>query len=156
MYRKLTLLIIFIIFVLIAANSIKFKDLSLNNEITVQITGEVKNPMLINLPLGSKYNDLLKYIEQTESSDLSQLPLLEVLKNNEIVVIPSKRTENLISINNANLYELSCLPGIGKSIAKRIIDYRNECGGFAKLEDLMNVEGIKDKKFNAIKEYICL
>ena len=58
-----------------------------------------------------------------------------------------------MNINTANQNELDSLPGIGPSIAERIIEYRQENGNFSKIEDLQNVKGIGDAKFQDIKEY---
>lgn len=59
-----------------------------------------------------------------------------------------------ININTASKDELVSLPGIGESIAGRIITYREETKRFKKIEDLLNVNGIGRKKFEKIKEYI--
>lgn len=61
------------------------------------------------------------------------------------------------SFGNINLMteeEFSQLPGIGPTISKRIVEYRNENGNFEKIEDIMKVEGIGEGKFNKIKDYI--
>lgn len=61
------------------------------------------------------------------------------------------------SFGNINLMteeEFSQLPGIGQTIAKRIVEYRNENGNFEKIEDIMKVKGIGEGKFNKIKDYI--
>ena len=68
-----------------------------------------------------------------------------------------ERTEaqdGLIDINRADAAELMTLPGIGASKADSIISYREENGGFSSIEDIMNVEGIKEGVFNRIKEHI--
>lgn len=59
-----------------------------------------------------------------------------------------------MNINTANQNELDELPGIGASIAARIIEYREENGNFEKIEDIQNVKGIGDAKYSEIKEYI--
>jgi competence protein ComEA len=46
------------------------------------------------------------------------------------------------------------LPGIGVTYAQRIIDYRNQNGGFGKIEDIMNVKGIGQKTFDKFKDKI--
>ena len=59
-----------------------------------------------------------------------------------------------IDINTATLQQLQMLPGIGEVIAQRIVDHREENGLFINIEDIMNVSGIGEKKFEQIKEYI--
>ena len=59
-----------------------------------------------------------------------------------------------IDISTASLAELSDLPGIGEKLAERIIEYREKNGDFAAPEDIMNVPGIGEGKFAAIKDYI--
>lgn len=60
-----------------------------------------------------------------------------------------------ININTATADELSSgLDGIGEVMAARIIAYRDEIGSFSKLEQLMDVNGIGETKFNNIKNYI--
>lgn len=63
---------------------------------------------------------------------------------------------NKIDINTATVLELSTLPGIGEVIAQRIVDYREVHGEFDSLADLMNVEGIGQKRLEQIIEYITL
>lgn len=59
-----------------------------------------------------------------------------------------------ININTANETELMTIPGIGESKAEKIINYRQENGGFTQIEDIMFIPGIKEGLFNKIKDYI--
>ena len=59
-----------------------------------------------------------------------------------------------ININTATQEELETLPGIGPSIATKIINFRKENGKFKKIVDIKNVNGIGESKFNKIKEFI--
>jgi|GEM_PF-3542510 len=60
----------------------------------------------------------------------------------------------VVNINTADVRELTLLNGIGDSYAQRIIDYREEHGDFAAIEDIMLVQGIKQALFDNIKDYI--
>jgi competence protein ComEA len=60
----------------------------------------------------------------------------------------------LVNINTATLDELNSLPGIGPTLAQRIIDYRAANGAFSTIEDIMNVSGIGVSTFEDIKDLI--
>jgi len=62
--------------------------------------------------------------------------------------------EKSIDINRASQDELDKLPGIGPVLAERIVEYREENGGFIDIEELKSVEGIGDKTFEKIQDYI--
>jgi len=68
----------------------------------------------------------------------------------------SKGENVLININKATQTELETLPGIGPSTALKIIKYREENGNYSSIEDIKNVSGIGDSKFNNIKDLICV
>ncbi|MBQ2938081.1 MAG: helix-hairpin-helix domain-containing protein [Clostridia bacterium] len=59
-----------------------------------------------------------------------------------------------ININTASQTELETLPGIGASTALKIINYRKDNGKFSKIEDIKNVSGIGDSKYDKIKDLI--
>jgi competence ComEA-like helix-hairpin-helix protein len=59
-----------------------------------------------------------------------------------------------ININTARAEQFQILPGIGASLARRMVEYRQEHGLFKSLEDLQNVDGLTAKRFMHIKELI--
>jgi competence protein ComEA len=61
------------------------------------------------------------------------------------------RAEVVVNLNTATAADLEALPGIGKSTAQRIVEYRLKSGGFKKVEELMNVKGIGEKSFLKLK-----
>ena len=64
--------------------------------------------------------------------------------------------DNLVSINTGTLDQLKSLPRIGPKLGQRIIDFRDQHGGFKALEELMNVSGIGEKTFANLKPLIKL
>lgn len=59
-----------------------------------------------------------------------------------------------VNINTASAEQLQLLPRVGPSIAKRIIQFREDNGKFQKVEDVMLVRGIGEKTFSLLKPYL--
>ncbi|MEG0250142.1 MAG: helix-hairpin-helix domain-containing protein [Peptostreptococcus sp.] len=66
----------------------------------------------------------------------------------------SSSKESKININSADENQLQTITGVGPSTAKKIIDYREKEGKFSSIDDIKNISGIGDKKFENMKEYI--
>lgn len=66
----------------------------------------------------------------------------------------SDAAEEKINVNTADLETLMTLPGIGETLAQRIIDYRETYGPFTAPEDLTEVSGIGEKRLDAIRDFI--
>lgn len=75
------------------------------------------------------------------------------IQNNELFLGQPNDT-SLVNINTATLEQLCTLPGIGEGKAQNIIAYRKESGGYASIEEIMNVEGIKEGLFKKIRDRI--
>ena len=69
-------------------------------------------------------------------------------------VMKAVEVKKKININTATLKELTALPGIGKKMAMRILVYRTEKKGFAKISELKNVSGIGDKTFDKLNAHL--
>lgn len=123
----------------------------------VEVKGEVNNPGVVTLKWeGTAQDAIEKAGGLTETADTQSISLMEQVSPDTVLVIPSiQETKDLVSINNASLEELDTLPGVGPSIAQRIIEYRKE-QPFTSLDDLKNVKGIGDKTFEKMKEQISL
>ena len=120
-----------------------------NADITnVNLAFEVEDGMKIRIPSNDEYNE-------NEGNIIEHYITQDCGKG--VIVSEDKSSENLslvININTANETELEQLPGIGASIAGRIIDYRNKNGKFKAIEDIKNVTGIGETKFEKIKDLI--
>ena len=80
-------------------------------------------------------------VDETENSSVVSVPMI----SSEIT-----GTSGLLNLNSATILELQTLPCIGEVLAQRIVDYREVSGGFTAVEELKNVDGIGDVKFEAI------
>lgn len=122
----------------------------------------------------------------TKDADLTNVNLAYIVEDGQKIYIPSKqdmieskeinenKQKEIISegagdkvtgkiggvsktnINKANLEGLKVLPGVGESTALKILEYRETHGKFKSIEDIKNVSGIGDGKFNSIKDLICI
>ncbi len=151
-------------------------------EIKVHVDGAVEKPGVYSLPQGARVADALEKAMAMPEADLGKLNLAEFLKDGSKVPVPYKQeiteagvsdnpvparrdsgsagkpsgapSAGLININTAGMAELETLPGIGPSLAGRIIDYREKNGYFTDPEDVKKVSGIGDKKYEQLKNFI--
>ena len=79
----------------------------------------------------------------------------EIKKEETDILQEAPKTE-MVNINTADKTELMTLPGIGEVRAIAIIEYRQSYGEFKRIEDIMNVKGIKNGIFSKINSLICV
>ena len=150
-----------------------------DNEIVVHITGEVENEGIVRVDKDSRLVDVIEEAGgTTEDADLSKVNLAYTVQDGQKIYIPnaeenieeyineeagegvipeeSKVNKEKVNINTAKQTELETLNGIGPSTALKIINYREQNGQFKEIEDIKNVPGIGESKFEAIKEDICV
>lgn len=83
--------------------------------------------------------------------------IVEPAKSSTIKEVKSlTRSEEKINLNTATLEELESLPGIGKELGKRILDYREKKGGFSTIEELQQIKGIGPKTFEKLKNLVSI
>lgn len=162
-----------------ANNSSNLLENSYSSTITIYICGAVKNSRVVTLNENSRICDAIDAVGGlNDDADLTTINLAYVLEDGEKIYIPTKGEEiieeassisdlssssasnsiknNKININKATQTELESIPGIGPSTALKILNYRNQNGKFSSIEDIKNVSGIGDKKFEKIKDYITI
>ena len=150
--------------------------------IFVHIAGCVQKEGMLELRSNSRIADAIeKAGGLTQEADLSDINLAYLLEDGMKIYIPNQNerqenneiTENIpntatmqiqdtnkkqdvININTATQEELDTLPGIGPATAIKIIEYRKEKGKFKQKEEIKEVSGIGDAKYENIKELICV
>lgn len=135
-------------------------------EIIIHISGAVKNPSVYKLKSGARIFDAVNAAGgYSNEADIDKINLVANIKDGEKIHIPYKAqtqqrnlanneySANLININTATEGELCNLPGIGPSLSKRIIEYRST-HPFSSIEEIKDVKGIGEKKFENIKNLI--
>ena len=151
-----------------------------DGEVYVDIGGAVKNPMLAQLPAGSRIEDAIQQAGGLEANaDISQINRAELLTDGQKVYIPKKgevvggdgmtsagaagtggfgdasaSATGKININTADITQLQSITGVGPVTAQKIIDYRTQSGRFSRIEDIKNVSGIGDKTYENMKDQI--
>lgn len=154
------------------------------NEITIHIAGYVTNPGIVKLEEGARIQDAIeKAGGELLDADLSNVNLAYKLEDGQKIYIPgineedeekvennsyitkesgnnvivnnSQKEENeTVNINTATQVQLEQIPGVGPSIAAKIVQYRKENGKFKTKEDIKNVSGIGDAKYETMKNNI--
>jgi competence protein ComEA len=144
------------------------------NTVDVYVVGEVQVPGIYRMQKGSILRDLVeaagglkdtvdvRYINLAYRIDDNMMirildsSVVKMEDEEGIRILDEELSGLMVNINTAGMNELISIPGIGEATANAIISYREINGNFSKPEDIMKVTGIKQAKYDLLKEYICV
>jgi competence protein ComEA len=127
----------------------------------VHVVGEVRRPGIFELELGARVADALESAGGFTADAIEEsVNLARVLGDGEQIVVRSvhqlAEEDPIISLNRSSARQLETLPGVGPALAGRIIDWREQNGGFSAVEQLLEVSGIGAKLFENLKALVTL
>ena len=164
-------------------NNSNEQQLEKNENTIVHVSGAVNKEGIVELKNNSRIIDAIdKAGGLKDEADITNINLAYIIEDGMKIHIPSKEEKEStiivesnidsgtveqsneiksnnnkklkININTATKTDLETLPGIGESTALKIIEYRKKKGKFKLIEDIKQVNGIGENKFNKIKELI--
>ena len=126
------------------------------NKDRVNLAKICKDGMQVNVPrLSAKELRKLKQAQNVYVGDSANAVANAVQPVNYVSAVQQDYSDGKIRLNSATIEELEELPGVGEVTAQRIVEYRN-LHGFNKIEDIINVKGIGQAKFNKMRPYLDL
>lgn len=134
-------------------------------EITVDIEGAVAVPGVRKVPADSLVEDALVLAggptEQADTDRMArEMNRSDKLKDHQKIYVPflgeagSQGTDGMVNLNTATAEQLDTLPGVGPGTAAKILQYRADRGSFTAPEELMDIPGISDKKFEQLRDKV--
>ena len=141
-------------------------------KLVVHVVGAIRRPGLYRLAEGARIADALARAGgATRKADLSLVNLAAPLADGVQVVVPKRvpvagaaasvspqpaagAAEGPVHLNSATLEELDALPGVGPVTAQKIVDFREQNGGFASVEELDAVRGIGPARMEQLRELV--
>ncbi|WP_428954743.1 helix-hairpin-helix domain-containing protein [Streptomyces sp. cg35] len=139
--------------------------------IVVDVSGKVRRPGVLRLPAGARVADALRAAGGVRpGTDTEGLNRARLLTDGEQVLVGASAAPAAaapggpagaapapagpIGLNTATVEQLDTLPGVGPVLAQHIIDYRTEHGGFRSIDELREVNGIGDRRFEDLQNLV--
>ena len=143
-------------------------------EVVVAVAGKVRQPGLVRLPTGARVADALTAAGGAlPGVDVALLNLARKVTDGELILVGVTAPPGVaappagpgqpgdpaagggkVNLNTATLAQLDTLPGVGPVLAQRILDHRDQRGGFRSVGDLRQVSGIGDARYEQLKELV--
>jgi competence protein ComEA len=142
-------------------------------ELLVQVAGEVGRPGVYRVPQGARVQDAVERAGGlTRRSDQAGVNLVARLADGQQVIVPRRGSAPVaaggggpgggaaapgpaggakVSLGGATPEQLDGIDGIGPTLARRIVEYRQQHGGFRSVDELRQVDGIGEKRFEALR-----
>lgn len=127
----------------------------------VHVSGAVEKPGVYPIDSDMRLFEVISLAGGfTEHADQDSVNLARTVTDGEQILVSQKgsvaNAKGLVSLNRASVSELDQLPGIGPTLAARILDWREANQGFKNVDDLRKVGGIGDKLFAAVRKLVTL
>ncbi|MEU7609525.1 ComEA family DNA-binding protein [Micromonospora sp. NPDC049204] len=138
-----------------------------SGELVVAVAGKVRKPGLVRLPAGSRLADAVQAAGgPLPGVDVALLNPARKVTDGELIVVGvtpppggpaaggTAPAVGPLNLNTATLAQLDALPGVGPVLAQRILDHRDQHGGFKAVGDLRQVDGIGDARYEQLKDLV--
>jgi competence protein ComEA len=144
------------------------------DRVVVHVAGAVRDPGVYKLPSTARVDDAVARAGgATRRADLGGLNLAAKLEDGRQVLVPERAGRGAaaaapgaaaaepaegqpLNLNTATLEQLDTLSGVGPTTAQKILDYREELGGFSSIEELGEIPGIGEKRLASLREEVTL
>lgn len=150
-------------------------------ELVVQVAGEVRRPGVYTVAPGARVHEAVERAGGlTRRADPAGVNLVAKVADGQQVIVPRRgavgapgaasasgagsspgsasggpgATGPKVSLGSATIEQLDAIDGIGPTLAQRIVEYRQENGGFSSIDELRQVDGIGEKRFESLREAV--
>jgi competence protein ComEA len=141
--------------------------------VLVDVAGAVHRPGVYRLPAGARVTDAVERAGGARrTAELSAINLAQKLEDGRQVLVPKRAPSGAaaatasvsglpgtvpsppVDLNTATLEQLDTLDGVGPATAQKILEYRQEHGGFGSVEELGQISGIGPKRLAALRDHV--